>query len=374
MNERLLKFQVGVIVLAALAASLILIILLGAWPNLFESYYTVYAEFPEAPGVARDAPVLKSGIKIGRVHKVQLQENGDVLLTLEIDTEFRVRKSEICRISTGSLITGDAVLEFYTPLGQHPSTSFLQDSDSITGAVASNPFQTFTNLEGEMGAAIVSIQRAGNQVSDLASTLQSLVGDNGEQIKRIIDKTEVALEQFNRTANAVNELVGDPQLNEQLKSALNSLPTIFANVQQTLSETRETLAAFKDTSIRAQRNLANLENFTGPLADRGDQLADDLAGSVSNVNKLLSQLVEFSDKLNSGQGTLGALTHNRELYDRLERILMNVETATRKIQPIMDDVRVLTDKISRDPRMLGVKGALDSRPSGAGTKWPLNSP
>lgn len=71
MNERLLKFQVGVIVLAALAAALILIVLLGAWPNLFESYYTVYAEFPEAPGVARDAPVLKSGIKIGRVHKVR---------------------------------------------------------------------------------------------------------------------------------------------------------------------------------------------------------------------------------------------------------------------------------------------------------------
>ncbi|HHM12127.1 MAG TPA: mammalian cell entry protein, partial [Planctomycetaceae bacterium] len=57
MDEKLLKFQVGIVVLAALAAALILIMLLGAWPTIFESYYTVYADFPEAPGVARDTPV-----------------------------------------------------------------------------------------------------------------------------------------------------------------------------------------------------------------------------------------------------------------------------------------------------------------------------
>ncbi len=374
MDERLLKFQVGIVVLAALAAALILIMLLGAWPSLFESYYTVFAEFPEAPGVARDTPVLKSGIKIGQVRAVKLQDNGTVMLTLEIESEYRVRKSEVCRISRGSLITGDAILEFYTPADTPPAKTFLVNEDSIKGNVAGDPFEVFSNLEDEMGSAFASMQRAGNQVSDLASTIQNLVGDNGEQIKRIIDKTEVALDQLNRTAVSINNLVGDPKLNQQLKDTLERLPAIFNDAQQTLAETRETLAAFRETSVRAQRNLANLENFTAPLADRGEELAEDLAGSVSNVNELLSELVRFSESLNSPDGTVGALTRDRELYDKLQGVIANVETASRKIQPILDDVRVLTDKLARDPRMLGVKGALDRRPTGAGTKWPTRSP
>ena len=33
------------------------------------------------------------------------------------------------------------------------------------------------------------------------------------------------------------------------------------------------------------------------------------------------------------------------------------------MKPILDDVRVFSDKIARDPRQLGLKGALDRRPS-----------
>ncbi len=374
MDEKLLKFQVGIVVLAALAAALILIMLLGAWPTIFESYYTVYADFPEAPGVARDTPVLKSGIKIGHVRAVELLESGNVRLTLEIESEYRVRKSERCRISRGSLITGDAVLEFYTPPDKPPSKEFLADRDSIKGVVAGDPFEVFTNLEDEMGSAFASMQRAGDEVSELAASLQDLVGENGEQLKRIIDKTEVALDQIHRTAVSVNDLVGDPELNARLKGTLEKIPGLFEDVQQTLSETRETLAAFRETSVRAQRNLANMENFTAPLAERGEELAEDLAGSVRNVNQLLSELVQFSRSLNSPEGTIGALTRDRELYEKLQDVIRNVETATRKIQPILDDVRVLTDKLARDPRLLGVKGALDRRPSGAGTKWPVYSP
>jgi hypothetical protein len=37
----------------------------------------------------------------------------------------------------------------------------------------------------------------------------------------------------------------------------------------------------------------------------------------------------------------------------------------------MEDVRIFTDKIARDPRQLGVKGALDQTPSGQGSKHGL---
>jgi phospholipid/cholesterol/gamma-HCH transport system substrate-binding protein len=42
----------------------------------------------------------------------------------------------------------------------------------------------------------------------------------------------------------------------------------------------------------------------------------------------------------------------------------NVQEVTERLRPIVNDVRVFTDKIARDPRQLGVRGALDRRPTG----------
>ena len=40
----------------------------------------------------------------------------------------------------------------------------------------------------------------------------------------------------------------------------------------------------------------------------------------------------------------------------------NVRKLTQELRPIVDDVRVFTDKIARHPEQLGVRGALDRRP------------
>src|SRR6056297_473822 len=112
MDEQKLRFRVGVVVLAAAIITIILITLLGAWPSPFTPRYTVQVEFPNAPGVTIDTPVRKSGIQIGRVAALELLENGRVLLTLKIDARYRLQTDEVCRISTGSLVTGDAVVEW----------------------------------------------------------------------------------------------------------------------------------------------------------------------------------------------------------------------------------------------------------------------
>lgn len=371
MDERVMKFQVGVVLLAASAAALVLIMLVGAWPHFFKSYYTIDATFPSAPGVARDTPVLKSGIHIGRVKSVELQEDGRVLLALEIEAKYKIRKNESCRVSRGSIITGDAVIEFFLPPTAQPSDLFLKDQDSIRGQVAGDPFEVFTHLEDDMASAIASIQHAGTQVSDLASTLNDLIGENGEKIRSIIDKTDAALVHVAGAAKGLDQLLGDPEINQQIRQTLAKLPALFEDAEKTLAQTRQTLDTFREVSAGAQRTLSNLENLTAPLADRADELAENLAGSVRNINRLLAEVVDFTRALNEGDGTLSALAHDRELYDNIKRIVRNAEEATERIRPVLADLRVLTDKLARDPRMLGVKGALDRRPAGAGTKWPL---
>ena len=50
--------------------------------------------------------------------------------------------------------------------------------------------------------------------------------------------------------------------------------------------------------------------------------------------------------------------------------MANVEDITWKLRPIVDDARVISDKVARDPSILGVRGVLDRRPVGSGNKLP----
>jgi phospholipid/cholesterol/gamma-HCH transport system substrate-binding protein len=109
MDERVAQFRVGVMVLATIIITGILILLFNRFPSLGKGSYTIQVRFPTAPGVAKDTPVRRSGILIGRVTEVEFDENYNVLATLQIDGDHTIFASDEIRI-TRSLL-GDAELE-----------------------------------------------------------------------------------------------------------------------------------------------------------------------------------------------------------------------------------------------------------------------
>src|SRR5210317_2224493 len=107
MDDRIIQFRVGVLVVATCIITAILIVLFGELPRLASKQYTITVAFETAPGVTVDTPVLKSGILIGRVSDVKLREVDGVEVTLRIDGQQRLRQNEVCRISTGNVLLGD---------------------------------------------------------------------------------------------------------------------------------------------------------------------------------------------------------------------------------------------------------------------------
>ena len=90
MDERVLQFRVGVVVLASAIVAAILVMLVGAIPNPLQSKYTLYVGFPTAPGVSVDTPIRKDGVLIGRVAGVKLLDEGGVVVTLRIDSQYKL--------------------------------------------------------------------------------------------------------------------------------------------------------------------------------------------------------------------------------------------------------------------------------------------
>jgi phospholipid/cholesterol/gamma-HCH transport system substrate-binding protein len=374
MDDRVLRLRVGVVVLAAAMITAFLIARFGDLPLMGTGTYTIYVRFPNAPGVTPGTPVRRSGVQIGRVSAIVLEKPRGVRVELEIDSQNQVEDVDTVWITSASVL-GDSVIEFVAPDPPPATARRIEDGTLIVnGRVASNPLETITKIEVPLQNALVSVERAGNSFQRAAENFNSAIGNNQDQLPRVAQKAERALDQFGVAMTNINQIFDDPQMRADLRKSLQELPQTLNEVRTTLGKANEAFDGFKNVSDRASRNLQNLENFTRPLGERGQQLVDNLDGSLANINELLEQLVAFTEALNSRQGTLGRILNDDQLYLRLERTLANVEEVSAQIKPIISDVRVFTDKIARDPRQLGIKGALDRRPLGAGTKASTTQP
>ena len=212
MDDQALGLRVGILVLTAALTLTILVVVFGPGWQWLTKEYTVSVKFPKAPGVDVETPVEKSGVLVGRVANVQLMEDGSVLVTLSLDASKPIMATEQPRIRISSMITNDAIIEFVPNLTD-PSSEQLKDGAYIgTGEVMGDPFEVIVNLESRVTDAFGSIQRAAAKIETAADSVSTILkgleglGGSGEQIVRVVQKTETAMDQFTTTMAAIEDV------------------------------------------------------------------------------------------------------------------------------------------------------------------------
>ncbi len=351
MDERLVQFRVGVMVLATVFIAGILVVLFGELPSVaLRGRYTIFIHFPEAPGLSIEMPVRKSGVLVGRVADFRLREDG-VMVAASIDDGIKLYHNEICRIAASLL--GDAELEFVLGDKTRPRTQ-IKPGETIAGIVVSNPLEVISNLEGGMTDVMTSFARTSSEVGQLARRASDVLANNEEQMIRVVQKAEQTLDSIRTTVDSANQVLSDEETRNRLKQALADLPDM-------MRETREAIASIKSTVESADRNLTNLEGLTRPLGQRGDELVAKIDRGADKLDQLVDEILTFTRALNNPRGSLGQLLDNPELYQNLSSAVANVEQLTRELRPILRDARVFTDKIARHPEDLGVGGVLKRR-------------
>ena len=413
------------LVIAAIGIGVILTFLFGAVPRVLTREFRLNVAFPAADGISTNTPVLLRGVQIGRVIDKELRvSDQDVLLTLGINAEYQnhLTHEYVPRIGTGSFITGDSKLEFVkasdvelasihdTRLDLVRNERYTDDEYISYGEKSTDPFSVVFNLEDEMRKTLDSVQSAseslrsvGDNVNNLVQDAQGVVGNADNQLGSVAEDARNALIEFQGAMRDIRDVLGDPNLKNSLGQALDELPGVLTEAQNTLKATQQTFQSFErvgeqfknvgvaaektvrnvdqtvdgvretiDSAKRsfgsAERAINNIESITQPIAENSDELVAEVLSSLRNLDQTLTQIETFGKSLNNSNGTVRRLLEDDDIYWKVRRTVENVEQATARIRPILDDVRIFSDKIARDPRSLGVKGALDKRGSGYGLK------
>ena len=109
------RFRLGLFVLTSAILLAVLILMFGGSAGrLFSRENKYVIPFDNAPGVTIGTPVRRSGVKIGSVTKVELNDKtGKVLVTISIDRKFTVRTTDVAEINQ-DLLSRDTTIDLIT--------------------------------------------------------------------------------------------------------------------------------------------------------------------------------------------------------------------------------------------------------------------
>lgn len=360
MNERKMLYRLGVLVVAVVLIMAIMVVVLGT-PETFQKGYPVRVKFEDAGGVEVGTPVRNSGILIGRVSGVDLAEDGGAVVTLKIDEGRTLNANQNFRIAFTSVL-GDVQLQVYR--GNGPAkTIFVKTTDVPEGATvlegesAINPMKEIDDLQAKLSEAVDVIAKTGKHLDEFITKSDSLIDGNENNINTIIKDLVNTVKEANATFQNINQIIGDEEAKENLRNAMNSMPDL-------VEKANNAIIRLDGTFESVERNLKSLEELTKPLGERGPAMVENVDGALENVKVLTARLATLADTLDSTEGTLGQLIHDDSLYRNLNQASKNIRDLSVKLKPIMNDVRVITDRMARHPGAI-IRDAI--RP-GNGTK------
>ena len=237
--------------------------------NLFSTNNAYYMTFDDIQGLGASTPIYADGYKVGTVDGLEYdyKENGPIKVKVDIIKDLRIpqgSKAEIVKDLMGNL--------------------------QVNLLLANNPREKV-----EPGGIIPGAVNGG--MMDKAANLVPVV--------------EKMLPKLDSILTSVNALLADPAL----AASLHNVETITSNLTVSTRELNTLMAGLNKQVPgmigKANGVLDNTNRLTANLASL------DVQGTLNKVNQTLESAHQFTEKLNSNQGSLGLLMNDTKLYDNL---------------------------------------------------------
>jgi phospholipid/cholesterol/gamma-HCH transport system substrate-binding protein len=328
MNEQALRFRIGVFVLASLLLLAVLITLFGSFPRVLTRTTEYTVRFTEAPGVAEGTPVRRSGIRVGEVRRVELDdETGAVRVHIAVEKPHTIRQNEQPTLVQG-ILGGDTAIDFLAPRdGEKPPDR-------------GPPVEPGAELEGVREATVNTLL---NQASDVVPTTQEALNDIRKSVQRfekMAPLMEEAVKEHRDAAKAIREMTPElrktnDEVRELAKATRETTPEVrraATEVADLAKATRETIPELRKTNEEAQVTLRTWDRL-------GERLRLLVAANEDKIGKALDNLNETLTRVS------GVFTEENQR--NITETLRNVRAGSQNL----DSIGKNTDALVKDARV-----------------------
>jgi len=305
---------------------IILVIAIGLQPERLIQWATslrYQALFSEAGGLAVGNDVTVSGIKVGTVSSIEL-DNGDALVGFTINSKYALGSETTAHIRTGTLL-GERVLAL-----DSAGTGTLDPRQIISTTRTSSPY-SLTDAVSELTAntAATNTDTLNQSLDTLADTLNQIAPQLGptfdglSRLSRSLNNRNESLAELLKTAGDVTGILSERS--QQVNTLILNANDLLA----VLNDRRQAIVSLLANTSAVSRQLTGLvadnEKELAPTLERLNRVNEMLEKNRDNIAKALPGLAKY-------ELTQGEIVANGAYYNAL---IPNIQPA-QLLQPFLD--------------------------------------
>ncbi|MES2617104.1 MAG: MlaD family protein [Bacteroidota bacterium] len=275
----------------ALAAIAITFLVLGynflsGKGSLFSRSYTLNAILTDVTDISTSTPVLFNGYKVGNVTDIEFNnKESNFKVSFDITEDIDIPVNSRVKV-VGALLGGKSIL--------------LLKSDAKENLPFGSTLTTVadTSLTESIGLVVKPLTI---KINSIVNSLDSLLA-HGE-LNASIASLNASLKSFTRTSDNASLM---------LEKSMPKLDAILSNVESISLN-------LKNNNEKITLIVSNLKTTTDNLA------AAKIKEAVDKANEALAEVSAIMMKINKGEGTLGLLVNDKELYNNLNKTAIDLD-------------------------------------------------
>lgn len=266
--------------------------------NLLENNRTFYVKYKNVEGLSKSAPVTINGLGVGKVTNIDFANSqGNLVVTFTVEKDFDFSKNSLVRIYSSGLIGGKSLGIF--PVYEGP---LAKSGDTLSGEVE----------KGMLDAV-------------------------GERLGPLQEKVNNTLAVVDTLLLSVNDII-DEDTRDNLKKAIANLSKAsndFEGITSGLSGVSQKVnVLLDDNDEKLNRTFTNLDVTASNFAKLSDSLAQIETGQmVRDLEEVTSKLNAIVSNVENGEGSIGKLLKDEQLYE-------NLEGASRQLEQLLQDMKL----------------------------------
>lgn len=270
--------------------------------SFFDRGYLLYAGFNHVTGLSTEAPVMLSGVPVGKVVKIENEGSG-VTVTMRIQDDVKIAKDSIVTIASNGVM-GEKFIsvkqgkdidrnfeaeDYILAVDEMGMDSMLENINKTVLQVqelltAVNSILADPNLKGSLVDTAVNIRDTTAHLSALMEGMNQTVRGNKHNVNIIMQNLAGTMESLNATMKNVEHITANAD------SVLGS-PETAKNIAATLTN-------IKVTSERVEKIAKGVEDIvTDP------KTKEDLKATISNARAMTEKADKMLGKVGSVEVT-----------------------------------------------------------------------
>jgi len=263
--------------------------------NIFKpNSRTFYVEYNNIQGLNKSSAVTINGYEVGKVTDIEFnntdENRGRLIVAFTMQTDFEFSKNSIAKIYAASLLGGQSLAVIPDYEGE-----IAKSGDFLVGEVESDIFSSV-----------------------------------GEKLNPLQAKLENVIVSADSVFSGINQIFNERTI-KSIKNTVQNLEYTVADVRKTITSVNSLV---NETKGDLKITLSNTKTITEDLSKFSTNLATvDLNKLILDSEKALADISSLISKIDKGEGTLGQLINDKQMYN-------NLTNATKELEELLRDLKL----------------------------------